>query len=481
MMTREAFTDTTDTLPGRMMFGLSCCIVVPLILLSASVAYSAENVAGTNASNDISFQKFVRATERATPSDFLGRPSVRATDEGAFPSMKAHVLSLYRGIDVKRSFLDSSGEEVFDCVPIDRQPGLRGQALPRELPPRPELPAASGDEANPQTPVDIALTPGEKDRLGNEMYCPEGQIPMRRVTLDEVTRFKSLDEFLHRGKRRSPLGGGEQSGGEQSLAGTETHYYAISYQNVDNLGGGAWLNLWNPAVSTNAMSLSQLWFTAGTGSSTQTVEAGWQRAPAFWGNKSILFTYWTADNYNKTGCYNLECSAFVQLANNVTLGAGWSTYSSLGGTQYAVALQLNLQSGRWYLFYRGSGDWITVGYYPGTLYGTGQLAKKATQAQFGGEDTGNPTSALQMGSGKKASAGFRQAAYQQGINYADMTRVGRWASLTEFEPNASCYTADVFSSSSSWGSYMYFGGPSCSTGLTAGGPVEGLAKPAPEK
>jgi hypothetical protein len=491
MITREAFTNTAVTWLNKIMFVLSYCIVVSLILLSASIAYSAENTAEntaeTNASNDISFQKFLQATERARPSDFVGRPNARVADEGAFQSMKAHVLSLYRGIDIKRSFLGRSGQEVADCVPIDQQPGLRGQALPRELPPPFDLPvaspdAASPDQANPQTPVDIALTPGEKDRLNNEMYCPEGQIPMRRVTLDEITKFKSLDEFLHRGKRPPPLGGREQSGGEQSLAGTETHYYAIAYQFVNNRGASSWLNLWNPKVSTGAMSLSQMWIIGGSGSTTQTVEVGWQRSPTTWGNNSALFIFFTPDNY-KTGCYNLECSGFVQLASNIFLGSGWSTYSTLGGTQYAIALQWNLKADkRWYLYYKGTGEWIVVGYYPASAYGTGQLSRNSTEIHFGGEDTGNPTTALEMGSGKKSLGGLGQAAYQNGISYVDMTMFGRQAILNTFEPNVGCYTATVYNrSSTSWQTYMYFGGPSCSTGLTAAAPVEGLTKPAAEK
>src|SRR5215213_3087342 len=102
MITREAFTNTAVTWLNKIMFVLSYCIVVSLVLLSASIAYSAENTAETNAPNDISFQKFLQATERARPSDFVGRPNARVADEGAFQSMKAHVLSLYRGIDIKR-------------------------------------------------------------------------------------------------------------------------------------------------------------------------------------------------------------------------------------------------------------------------------------------------------------------------------------------------------------------------------------------
>jgi hypothetical protein len=51
----------------------------------------------------------------------------------------------------------------------------------------------------------------------------------------------------------------------------------------------------------------------GNGSTLQTAEVGWQVYPQKYGNSyPTLFIYWTADGYNRTGCYNLDCSAFIQ-------------------------------------------------------------------------------------------------------------------------------------------------------------------------
>jgi Neprosin len=61
---------------------------------------------------------------------------------------------------------------------------------------------------------------------------------------------------------------------------------------------------WNPSVSPEQISLSQIWVFGGSGESKQTVEAGWQVYPDKWDtNKAVLFVFYTARNYHD-GCYH---------------------------------------------------------------------------------------------------------------------------------------------------------------------------------
>jgi hypothetical protein len=94
------------------------------------------------------------------------------------------------------------------------------------------------------------------------------------------------------------------------------------------------------------------------------------------------------------------------------------------------------------------------------LYGEGGLATRAAKIAFGGEDTGKP-SALEMGSGRKASENWQNAAYQNMIFYIDTNTTSQWANLEKYESNPDCYTADVHNISGSWGTYIFFGGPKC--------------------
>src|SRR6185369_1026606 len=111
--------------------------------------------------------------------------------------------------------------------------------------------------------------------------------------------------------------------------------------------GNSWLNLWNPVVDKDNESISQQWYSGGSGGSTQTLEGGWQVLENKYDTKkAVLFTYWTADNYDKTGCYNLDCSGFVQVNNHWYLGGTWSSYSTTGGTQWGFEMQ--------WKYYRGN-------------------------------------------------------------------------------------------------------------------------------
>jgi hypothetical protein len=65
----------------------------------------------------------------------------------------------------------------------------------------------------------------------------------------------------------------------------------------------------------------------------------------------VLFIYWTADDYTSTGCYNLECPAFVQTNNQVVLGApNWTGASVPGGQQVWYDVEwIRDPSGNWWL------------------------------------------------------------------------------------------------------------------------------------
>jgi hypothetical protein len=411
----------------------------------------------------VPFPDFVSGVAAADAQAWLARPESRVTTPAAFEEMRQHILSLYRGVQATHSFaLDS---QIFDCIPIAQQPSVRllGQQTIVTPPPPPALAPTPRWQVSPGSaePLKSPLELGRVDPFGNAVSCETGTIPMRRVTLEEISRFGSLREFFQKG----PAGAGRPHvANEPPAALTATHKYAHAYQFVNNHGGDSWLNLWSPAINQGAsqiFSLSQHWYVGGSGASLQTVEGGWQDYPAKYGtNNSVTFIYWTADDYSSTGCYNLDCAAFVQTNSNWPLGGAWSIYSTPGGTQYEFQLQWKLYQGNWWLFLQGNGTFDAVGYYPGSIYRGGQLSQYATEIDYGGETVGT-TSWPPMGSGAFASAGWQQAAYQRAIFYTDMADNGQWSSLNTSQPSPTCYTLIFTPSSSggSWGSYFFFGGP----------------------
>ncbi len=89
----------------------------------------------------------------------------------------------------------------------------------------------------------------------------------------------------------------------------------------------------NPLVADPARtSISQQWYAAGSGTTTQTVEGGWQVAEKHYSTKNAaLFIYWTADNYDKTGCYNIECSGFAANQQPLVSGGNLVSVQQAGG------------------------------------------------------------------------------------------------------------------------------------------------------
>jgi len=245
----------------------------------------------------------------------------------------------------------------------------------------------------------------------------------------------------------------------QKRSALNSHRYAVGYQSVNNHGGHSTLNIWQPVPITGGFSLSQVWYAGG--SPTQTVEVGSQVYPNLYGTSSpCLFVYWTADGYSTTGCYNNGCGAFVQVSSVWIPGGSLAPVSSLGGTQYEIEIVVLLSGGNWWISINGA--WL--GYYPGTLYGSGQLKTYATVAEYGGEVTPNSAGTTgQMGSGRKASDGFQWAAYQKNIYYYDTTANSNsaWTALSPIISCSSDYTLNLFNyQNTGSGTYFYFGGQS---------------------
>jgi hypothetical protein len=370
--------------------------------------------------------------------------------------MRSHILEMYRGVSASHTFMDEYGG-IFDCVPIEQQPALRGST--ESIPEAPDLPTVpSGDEVDQRDYARSSpLSPDRTDSYGNAMNCPDGTVPVRRLTLEDLTRFETLRDFF----RKGPRGTSRRPPREAEPATVPvTHRWAHAYQNVNNGGGHSFLNIWAPAIGANQVfSLSQHWYVGGSGANLQTVECGWQVYPGLYGDSQPhLFTYWTPDNHH-TGCYNLTCPAFVQIGSAFAPGVAIGPTSVPGGPQYVIELAYWLTGVRWRLYVNGTQGSNAIGYYPVSLFQGGALASQAAEIDYGGETTGT-TSFPPMGSGAFANQGWQHAAYQRTIGYWP-PQCGAMvnASLTAVQAWPSCYTAEVQMYAAPWFETLWFGGP----------------------
>jgi hypothetical protein len=371
--------------------------------------------------------------------------------------MQAYVEKLQSEKKVIKSFQGPSGETI-DCVDIFSQPALSRPGMEKhELQFAPaSQPAQSKAEDEGQQSQDTDQTPNQLYLLTGET-CPEETAPMRRLTMETLMRFETLDDFF---KKRfinieKPFGGNGSS--------TSTHEYAHAARTVNNWGAESIINLWKPFVDeTDEFSLSQIWVVRGSGSNLETVEAGWQKYYDLYGDwRSRLFIYFTPDNYGNGGCYNLSCGAFVQTNNSVYISGGFTHYSSAGGSQYAFKLMLlkDHTNGHWWLKY---GD-TWVGYWPRNLFDSNGLRDRGDRIDFGGEivntSPGGAHTHTDMGSGYWPYQGYGYAAYQHSLRYVDTNYTYQKATgLNASRTDRDCYDIDLRSSSGSWGEYFYFGG-----------------------
>ncbi|EAZ36623.1 hypothetical protein OsJ_20969 [Oryza sativa Japonica Group] len=182
--------------------------------------------------------------------------------------------------------------------------------------------------------------------------------------------------------------------------------------------------------------------------------------PAMYGDdKTRLFIYWTRDAYNETGCYNLACSGFIQTNPQFVIGGSISPVSTYGDTQYEYDYLVwkDPAGGNWWLQVQGN----NVGYWPSSIFTLLQTGV-ADSVEWGGE-VNSPQITTPMGSGHFPEEGFGKATYSRAIQVVDSSNnlkppngVGLIA------PLPSCYNVMTGSSSTtSWGTYIYYGGPGC--------------------
>ncbi|KAF1867770.1 hypothetical protein Lal_00050203, partial [Lupinus albus] len=388
--------------------------------------------------------------------------------------------------------------DLIDCVlshmqPAFDHPELKGQ---KPLDP-PERPKGYTNEETVVESFQLWADSGEA--------CPEGTVPIRRTTEQDFLRASSIRRFGRkpRGVRRDSSDTG--------------HEYAVVFVNGDQYyGAKASINVWSPIVTGQyEFSLSQIWVTAGSfDNDLNSIESGWQAchislnfilpfpfltcfifkaiyfltnmhiffqvSPELYGdNHPRLFTYWTTDAYQATGCYNLLCSGFIQTNSRIAIGAAISPTSAYNNRQFDIGVMIwkyfvmlysrgehdpalpahpDPKNGHWWLEY-GSG--ILVGYWPAFLFS--HLRNHAAMIQFGGEivNSGSRSyhTSTQMGSGHFAEEGFRKAAYFRNLQVIDWdNNLIPLSNIHQKAQHSNCYDLRA-GTNNVWGTYFYYGGP----------------------
>src|SRR4051794_15507655 len=208
-----------------------------------ALALCTSQISAQAAERFISFPEFIQGGRLATSSQYVGRAPAKVGNAAAFTEMRQHVLRMYDGVHVHHSYVLDS--EYFDCVPIMEQPSVRLLGLKKVNTAPPQAARSVQGEPGSATDAEPAMQTGlvvKVDQFGNSIPCESGTIPMRRITLEELTKFSNLREFF----QKEPGKAGQSPFKEGYGRAAASHKYAHAYQNIANHGGASYLNLWNP-------------------------------------------------------------------------------------------------------------------------------------------------------------------------------------------------------------------------------------------
>lgn len=365
--------------------------------------------------------------------------------------------------------IESPDGDIIDCVHKRKQPAFdhpllknhKIQRVPSQVPKMKNV--LKEEEASSERNNERVIEGAWQMWHRNGTRCPKGTVPIRRSTEHDVLRAKSLFDFGKKQQRRSPL---DRRADAPDVVSGNGHEHAIAYtgSSQEVYGARATINVWDPSIQVvNEFSLSQIWILSGSfdGSDLNSIEAGWQVSPELYGDsRPRLFTYWTSDSYQATGCYNLLCSGFIQTNGRIAIGAAISPVSTYAGNQFDITILIwkDPKLGNWWM---GFGENLLVGYWPARLFT--HLADHATMVEWGGEvvnsrANGEHTS-TQMGSGHFAEDGFGKASYFRNLEIVDSDNsLSSVQDISILAENTNCYNIKN-SYNNEWGTHFYYGGP----------------------
>ncbi|XP_057452711.1 uncharacterized protein LOC130744553 [Lotus japonicus] len=285
---------------------------------------------------------------------------------------------------------------IVDCIDINKQlafdnPLLKNHKI--QLKP-------SFKETTTELKVNESIFP----TLGNDL-CPEGTIPVRRATKEDLIREKLFSNNI----------------GTLTLVNPGTHFAGVrlNLRPKVYIGINGTISVYTPTVEEGQMSSAYIWASNGTDPNYENnIQAGWQVYPTLSGDvKAHFYTSWS-NGHQKTGCTNLLCAGFVQTSQRIYLGTPFSSTSTYGGptSQMTVSLTQEEITTNWWL--RAENTYI--GYFPKELF-SGYLYY-ADQAGWTGKTIRGNLPSPPMGSGHLPDGNYRHSAYIARMAYRDRQR-----------------------------------------------------------
>ncbi|XP_074568111.1 protein neprosin-like [Curcuma longa] len=328
--------------------------------------------------------------------------------------------------------------DIFDCVPMYKQPAFDHPLLANHtIQMKPSFVLNMDYDAN-HTGSDPLISTKHVGQLEIQS-CPLGTVPIRRTQISDLRRVAKLQNY---GKHD------ESDHERQEQAGV------MLERGGPYLGARGRINVWDIEVNDGEWSHSAIEI---SDQKSDFIEAGWLVHPQLFGDqKPRLYTFWTANGYYNTGCYNLLCPGFIQVSQNITLGGVLDPTSIYNGTQYVLdtVIYRDPEEMNWWLEMLGE----PVGYWPKELFG-GRF-EEAMEVKWIGSVlhlmSGVNHTTTMMGSGRFPQEGFGKAAFFHTVEVMNERGKYERPMYREFyQTNKGCYEVDPVVQDI----YFYFGGP----------------------
>ncbi|XP_027191321.1 protein neprosin-like isoform X2 [Cicer arietinum] len=286
----------------------------------------------------------------------------------------------------------------FECVDIHKQPTLQHPLLKNHK---------------------IQLYPTfAKNIVRNRSYskivneCPTGKVPIynrtrRHQIVNNSSSNLQIEDFQYY---------------SQSSPGYHTVTLDTT-QNVTFHGAYAFIGVYNLSLQQNQYSASSIWVESGPQTQRNSIRVGVEVHPSLYEDSRLRITgYWTVDGQKNNGCYNYDCSGFVQVnqMKNCTLGAPIRIKTGIGSTKkefMGFRIQQDRSTGNWWLSLVPKPVFI-IGYWPKELFT--HLSTGASLIRFGGQTYAPPNmDSPPMGSGRLPKEKFKNSGFMGSLQIID--------------------------------------------------------------
>ncbi|XP_049369247.1 uncharacterized protein LOC125834107 [Solanum verrucosum] len=268
--------------------------------------------------------------------------------------------------------LETIHGDIYDCVDVYKQPTLL-----HPMPHKERIKMTIAKELEKQRLVKAKRLQKDENIYFkaeefwlNKKGCSIGTVPIRRLTQEQLQNAKDASLSM----------------ANKSLAEDIIDFAGISINASPEIKSftsvTATITLYNLTVNGLGQYSSATIFhqSADNATNFEQIQAGWIVHPQLYGDsRTRLYSHWTTDGGQKTGCYNNICPGFVQLDTDVPIDYAFPKISRSMYDDYELEIQI-YKDEDYYLLFQGL---FSIGFWPETMFN--ELRNGSQVVRYGGQ------------------------------------------------------------------------------------------------